>query len=78
MTTKVFEPKMTSNGKINPKYVDLLNEDPVIASQLYGCYSFVSPEKIIKQKDVFFFEKFVKQWNFTKSFSQFYDFLQFI
>jgi hypothetical protein len=75
---KSFETKNNKDGKANPKYVDLLNEYPVIPSQLYGCYSFVSPEKIIKQKEVFYFEKFVKQWNFTKSVSQFSDFLQFI
>jgi hypothetical protein len=56
----------------------LLNEYPVIPSQTYGCYSFVSPEKIIKQKELFLFEKFVQQWNFTKSVSQFSDFLQFL
>lgn len=74
---KPFTTKM-ENGKLNPKYVDLLNEDPVIASQLYGCYSFVSPEKIIKQKDLFMFDQFVKQWDFTKSVSVYSDFLQFI
>ena len=77
-TKPKFEKKVDNKGTPNEKYVDLLNEYPVIPSQLYGCYSFVSPEKIIKQKDVFFFEKFVKQWNFTKSVSQFSDFLQFI
>ena len=75
---KGLETKTTKDGKANPKYIDLLNEYPVISSQLYGCYSFVSPEKIIKQKEVFFFEQFVKQWNFTKSVSQFSDFLQFV
>jgi len=75
---KGLETKITKDGKPNPKYIDLLNEYPVISSQLYGCYSFVSPEKIIKQKEVFYFEKFVKQWNFTKSVSQFSDFLQFM
>jgi len=73
-----METKQTKDGKPNPKYVDLLNEYPVIPSQLYGCYSFVSPEKILKQKEVFYFENFVKQWNFTKSVSQFSDFLQFV
>ena len=57
-----FPPKMTKNGKLNPRYVDLLTEDPVISNQQFGCYSFISPEKIIKQRDVFMFEKFVKQW----------------
>jgi hypothetical protein len=75
---KSFESRNTKEGTSNPKYIDLLNEYPVIPSQLYGCYSFVSPEKIIKQKEVFYFENFVKQWDFTKSVSQFSDFLQFV
>jgi hypothetical protein len=75
---KNFERKTSTNGSENPKYIDLLNEYPVIPSQTYGCYSFVSPEKIIKQKELFLFEKFVKQWDFTKSVSQFSDFMQFV
>ena len=35
------------------KYVDLLEEDKAIAGQKYVCISFVSPEKILKQKDIF-------------------------
>jgi len=73
-----FEQKMTKDGKLNPKYVDLLSEDPPIANQLYGCYSFVSPEKIIKQKDIFMFEKFVKQWEYSKALNMFSDFMQFL
>ena len=70
-SSKRFEKKMTSDGKINPRYVDLLNEDPVISSQQYGCYSFVSPEKIIQKREIFMFEKFVKQWNYNKALSMF-------
>ena len=77
-TSKTFEQKMTKDGKMNPKYVDLLSEDPVIANQQYGCYSFVSPEKIIKQKDIFLFEKFVKQWQYAKALNMFSDFMQFV
>jgi len=77
-TKKPFEIKTNPDGSENKNYVDLLNEYPVLPSQTYGCYSFVSPEKIIKQKELFLFEKFVKQWNFTKSVSQFSDFLQFM
>ena len=73
-----FEKKMTNDGKLNPRYVDLLNEDPAIPSQMYGCYSFVSPEKIIKNRDNFMFEKFVKQWQYSKSVSMFSDFVQFL
>jgi hypothetical protein len=74
---KSFEQKMVS-GKLNPKYVDLLNEDPVIASQLYGCYSFISPEKNIKQREMFMFERFVKQWGYAKALSMYSDFTQFL
>ena len=77
-TSKTFEQKMTKDGKLNPKYVDLLSEDPPISNQQYGCYSFVSPEKIIKQKDIFMFEKFVKQWQYSKAVSMFSDFMQFV
>ena len=58
---KQFERKTNSDGSENPSYVDLLNEYPVLSSQTYGCYSFVSPEKIIKQKDIFLFEMFQSQ-----------------
>ena len=77
MSAKNFQPKM-SNGKLNPKYVDLLSEDPPIPSQVYGCYSFVSPEKIIKNRELFMFEHFVKQWDCTKSISTFSDFMNFV
>ena len=76
--SRSFEKKMTNDGKLNPRYVDLLNEDPVLPSQMYGCYSFVSPEKIIKNRDMFMFEKFVKQWQYSKSISIFSDFVQFL
>lgn len=49
------------------KLVDLLDEDKPIAEQKFVCLSFVSPEKILKSKDLFFFENFVKQYNFNKS-----------
>jgi hypothetical protein len=78
MSSRTFEKKMTPSGKINPRYVDLLNEDPVITSQQYGCYSFVSPEKIIKNRDLFMFEKFVKQWQYSKSLNMFSDFIQYL
>jgi hypothetical protein len=66
------------NGKTNPKYVDLLEEDKPIAGQKFVCVSFVSPEKIIKQKEVFYFEEFLKKWDFNKSMEKFVQFLNFI
>jgi hypothetical protein len=73
-----FERKLLPDGKINPKYIDLCDEDPSITGQKYVCISFVSPEKILKKRELFMFENFVKQWDFTKSMSKFSDFLNFV
>ena len=45
----------------NPKYVDLLEEDKPIAQQKFVCVSFVSPEKEIKAKEMFFFDEFIEE-----------------
>lgn len=42
--------------------IDYLEEDPELPNQRYVVVSFISPEKIIKQKQDFFFEKFL-QWS---------------
>lgn len=72
-----FERKQV-NGKPNPKYVDLLEEDKPIAGQKFVCVSFCSPEKVLKEKAVFFFEEFLKKWEFNKSMEKFLQFLNFI
>jgi Family of unknown function (DUF5832) len=73
-----YENKLLANGQPNPKYVDLLEEDKPIAGQKFVCVSFVSPEKIVKQKEVFFFQEFLKKWNFSKSMEKFIQFLNFM
>ena len=72
-----FEKKM-NNGKKNSKYVDLLEEDKAIAGQKFACVSFVSPESILKQKEIFFFEEFLKKWDLNKSMEKFVQFLNFV
>jgi hypothetical protein len=72
-----FERKQI-NGKDNPKYVDLLEEDKPIANQKFVCMSFCSPEKILKQKEIYFFEEFLKNWEFNKSMEKFLQFINFI
>jgi hypothetical protein len=62
----------------NPKYVDLLDEDKPIAGQKFCCVSFVSPEHIIKQREHFLMEEFIKGWDFTKSMEKFTQFLNFV
>jgi len=73
-----FEKKTLSNGKENPKYIDLLDEDKPISGQKFACVSFLSPEKIIKQRELYMFEKFVEQWDFNKSMDKFLQFLHFV
>lgn len=73
-----FERKKLPNGKVNPKYVDLCDEDQPIAGQKFACLSFVSPEKILQKRELYLFNQFVQQWDFTKSLSKFFDFLHFM
>lgn len=73
-----FERKTLENGQENPKYVDLLDEDPPIAGQKFAVVSFISPENILKKRELYLFEQFVKQWDFTKSMSKTFDFLHFV
>ena len=60
------------------KVVDLLEEDKPIAQQKFVCVSFVSPENIIKSKEQFQFEQFVKTWDMTKSVEKFAKFTAFL
>jgi hypothetical protein len=73
-----FERKNLPNGDANPKYIDLLDEDDALAGQKFACMSFVSPEKILKKREVYLFDQFVQQWDMTKSMSKFSDFVNFI
>uniref|UniRef100_A0A6C0DS91 Uncharacterized protein n=1 Tax=viral metagenome TaxID=1070528 RepID=A0A6C0DS91_9ZZZZ len=73
-----FERKLDKNGQPNPKYVDLLEEDKPIAGQKFVCVSFVSPDKILKQKEMYFFEEFLKKWELNKSMEKFLQFLNFV
>jgi hypothetical protein len=73
-----FERKERKDGSPNPKYVDLLEVDKPIAGQTFGCFSFISPETTIKQREKYFFEEFLKKWEMNKSMEKFHQFLNFI
>jgi len=75
---KGFEKKLKKDGSPNPKYVDLLDVDKPIAGQTFGCFSFISPDKLLKQREMFYFEEFLKQWEMNKSMEKFHQFLNFI
>jgi len=62
----------------NTKYVDLLDEDKPISGQKFTCISFISPEEVIKNKNLFFFDKFLKQFDFKKSLEKYTQFLNFL
>ena len=70
--------KNFDDGSLNVKYIDLLEEDKPIANQKFVCVSFVSPENILKKKELYFFEKFLNNWDLNKSMEKFTGFLNFI
>jgi len=72
-----IEKKLVSE-KPNSKYVDLLDEDKPLSGQKFVCVSFCSPEKILKKKELFFFEEFLKKWDFNKSMEKFVQFINFV
>jgi hypothetical protein len=73
-----FEKKLDDSGNINPKYIDLMDEDPILAGQKFCCISFVSPEKILKKREIFLLNKFIQEYDFTKSMDKFGGFLNFV
>lgn len=73
-----FERKEKKDGSPNTKYVDLLDVDKSIAGQSFGCFSFISPETVLKQRELFFFEEFLKKWDMNKSMEKFHQFLNFV
>ena len=73
-----FERKVLPNGKENPKYIDLCDEDQTIAGQKFTCLSFISPEKVLKQREQYIFDQFVKEWDFTKCITKTVEFINFL
>lgn len=70
--------KLNADGSENKDYIDLLDEDRPIAGQKFACLSFISPEDILKQKNMFLFEKFLNKWDFSKSLEKYNQFLSFL
>ena len=76
--TPGVESQFIRPGVSNPKYVDVLDEDKAIAGQKFVCISFLSPEKILEKKELYFFNAFLKQWEMAKGFEKYTQFLSFI
>jgi len=73
-----YEKKTNADGSMNSKYVDLCDEDQAIAGQKFACMSFVSPEKILQKREVYLFNQFIKNWEFSKSMERYFEFIHFI
>lgn len=41
---------------------DYLDEDPEVSGQKYALVSFISPENVLMKKDIFFFERFLQEY----------------
>lgn len=66
------------DNTVNPNYVDVLEEDKPIAGQKFACVSFISPEKVLEDKKMYFFDEFLKQWDLKKSLEKFTQFVNFL
>jgi len=78
MSKFAFNRKLNDDGTQNKKYVDLLDEDKPISGQKFVCVSFVSPENILEEKKHFFFQKFLEDFEITKSIEKYSQFLNFL
>jgi hypothetical protein len=66
-------PKRDESGPI-----DYLDEDPEIPTQKYCIVSFISPEKVIKNKEEFMFEKFVEWMDYEWKIKGLENFMAFL
>ena len=73
-----FEKKLNSDGSVNNKYVDVLDEDKPVANQKFVCVSFISPETVLKKKEMFFFSKFLNNYELSKGMEKYHQFLNFL
>ena len=76
--TKGVTMRTRPDGSANPQYVDVLDEDKQIAGQKFVCISFISPEKVLADKNLFFFKQFLKHWELAKSIEKFTQFINYV
>lgn len=54
---------MSKAELVSVKEEDFLDQDPQLRGQNYVCLSFLSPEEVLKKKETFFFEQFLKSFS---------------
>jgi hypothetical protein len=62
------------NTKSEPKE-DFLDTDVAIRGQEFVCLSFISPESVLKRKDLYFFQKFMRFYEAKVRFDNLESFL---
>ena len=75
---ELFQKRTLPNGEPNPNYEDALKSWPPAEGSEWGVYSFLSPEEILKKKEIFYFESFLRTWNFAKPLEVYRQFTMFI
>ncbi len=75
---KGVECRKNEDGTVNSKYVDILEEDRPIGNQKFVCMSFISPDKIIKKREMYCLDSYIKQWDMNKSLEKYNQFLNFL
>lgn len=74
----VFVMSSAQPNEKKPARIDMLKKDDPIPGQEWGLFSFVDPGRILKKREMFYFERFVQQWDMAKSFEKFNLFINFI
>lgn len=74
MTSRTPSEAPNTSGLVSVKEVDYLEEDKNIRGQNYVLLSFISPEDVIKNKEVYYFSKFLEQ--FGKDMKTLFDGIQ--
>ena len=67
-----------SSRTIKEKEVDVLDQDLPINGQKFTCVSFLSPDKLLIQKQEYFMNAFLKQVDTKKSLERYQAFLKFL
>ncbi len=62
---------IVNENLVSVKEMDFLDQDPPLRGQNFVCLSFISPEDVIKRKDCYFFEEFMK--DITVDMNDFFD-----
>jgi hypothetical protein len=73
---KTFKNKCPRVGE--KRYVDMLKQNPPISNQAWGVFSYVMPVDVIKRKELFYFQQFLKTWDINKSMEKYSDFTHFL